>query len=85
MKLWRFMQMDTCPICGNEIWVTRDNPHLGEKDVEKIPGDTVFVFECVVPGGGLRTCGEFRISRVNPATLEDDWKCEYVLIGEDFL
>jgi hypothetical protein len=78
VNLWRFMHMDTCPICGGEIWV-RENGYVGERDVKKMPGDTVFVFDCSDNGKRPATCGEFQISRVNTKTLEDDWECKYIL------
>lgn len=90
MKLHRFtLNIDTCPVCGREIYM-RENGVIGEPDIEQIPADTVFVYECNRDEEGRTcgrepSCGEFRISRVDPTTLDNDWKCEYVIIGEDFL
>lgn len=78
MNLHRFMEIDICPLCGGEIFA-EDNEHLGKPDVNDIPGDTTFVIPCV-DEEGFKTCGEFRISRIDPTSLEDDWKCEYVLV-----
>ena len=84
MKLHRFMRdIDTCPMCGGELY-PRENGSVGVKAVERIPGETIFVLVCDDLRSRAATCGEFRISRVDPTTLDDDWKCEYVPIGEDF-
>jgi hypothetical protein len=71
-KLYRFMEIDTCPMCGGEIYV-QDNGVLGQQDIKKIPGDTVFRIRCTDATGTTLMCGEFQIRRVHPETLDDDW------------
>lgn len=85
IKLRQFtMHIDTCPMCGGEINMERwKNRYVGEPDINKIPPATVFVYVCTDDTGTNQTCGEFRISRVNQESLEDDWKCEYVPIVKD--
>lgn len=84
IKLRQFlMNIDTCPMCGEEIFITSNNPYVGEPDINRIPPTTVFTYVCLDDTGTNQTCGEFRISRVNQESFEDDWKCEYVPIVKD--
>lgn len=83
-KLYRFMEIDTCPMCGGEIYVA-NNGYRGVQDIKQIPGDTVFRIPCTdkekkvgdVHGGNI-VCGEFQIRRVHPETLDDDWVATWV-------
>lgn len=78
MKLRRFAEIDTCPICGHEIYF-KDNPYVGEPDIRKIPQATVFEIPCLDEKTGGLMCGFFRIQRRRPVIELDDWVAEYLL------
>jgi len=76
MKLYNFMQIDTCPICGNETWPV-ENGYLGVKQVVEMPADVTFRIVCKDKDDNL-TCGEFRITRKDQSSLTDDWVATYI-------
>lgn len=76
-KLHRFMTIDTCPLCGNEVFL-RENGFRG-KPLNEIPNDTVFEIICADATGTNLSCGEFRISKRDPSTDDNDWMAEYII------
>lgn len=78
MRLFRFMELDTCPLCGGELH-SKPNPYLGERDVMEIPVATVFELRCMDDTGTNLACGLFRIQRRSIRQSPDDWVCEYLL------
>lgn len=77
MQIYRFMELDTCPMCGDEIWV-RDNPYVGTRNIEDIPADTVFEIACENNERG-KGCGYFSIMRRDQKSLDNDWVASYII------
>lgn len=77
MEIYRFMELDTCPMCGAEIWV-RNNRFIGKK-LEHIPPGTVFEIVCAENNNPLTACGYFSIKRRNQKSMNNDWVAEYVI------
>lgn len=74
-ELHRIMEIDTCPMCGDEIWA-RENGFLG-KQLEDISKDAVFEIACNDNGVDY-SCGIFRITKRDPNSSVDDWTVEYI-------
>jgi hypothetical protein len=78
VKLHHLMQLDTCPMCGREIWA-EENKFLGVQNLEDIPIDTEFRIQCKDERGN-QGCGYFSITRIVPLP-DSEWKCEYFVTG----
>lgn len=77
MKLHKFMEIDTCPICGNELYPS-ENGFIG-KPLEEIPATAIFEIPCTDDTGSNLACGLFRIQRRDQSSEANDWVCEYLL------
>lgn len=72
MEIYRFMEIDTCPMCGGEVY-PRETPYIG-KSIEEIPYGAEFELECREHG-----CGVFTITRRDPMSLRNDWIASYAI------
>lgn len=81
-KLHIFMEIDTCPICGSEVYA-EDNGYLGVP-LEEIPGDTVYEIPCIDAERKMPTCGKFVIRKRDPKTRDNDWIAEYIPVERDW-
>ena len=84
-ELHIFMEIDTCPMCGDEIYVV-ENEHSGKK-LEDIPVAAVFEIVCRHPNhprGTVLTCGKFVIKKRDVDSIENDWFAEDIPVPRDW-
>lgn len=69
-KLYRLLEIDTCPICGGEMYFPQN--------IMNFPGSTVFVLACMDDTRTNIRCGQFEIRPVDSETMDDDWICSWL-------
>lgn len=77
-QLHRFMEIDTCPMCGDEVSLV-ENGYRG-KNLDDIPVDAVFEIVCTDKTGTNRADGTFRITKRDQSSSDNDWVAEYIPI-----